>query len=84
MKIDMWLYNRICEITKKDYEASKSDDEEYANLYRDIDNIIYDLVEEYDVLEEKYCDLKEDIKENYELKRFNPYEEYGLDESNFH
>ena len=40
MKIDMWLFNRICEITNEDYEAGKSDDEEYAILYRDIDTII--------------------------------------------
>ena len=56
MKIDMWLFNRICEITKQDYEAGKSDDEESAMLYKDIDNILYDLVEEYDVLEEKCKD----------------------------
>lgn len=62
MKIDMWLFNRICEITKRDYEAGKSDDEESAMLYKDIDNILYDLVEEYDVLEEKYKDLQESIK----------------------
>ena len=84
MKIDMWLYNRICEITNEDYEAGKSDDEEYAILYRDIDTIIYDLVYQYDLLEERHNDLLEDLKENYELKKFNPYEEYGISESDFH
>lgn len=84
MRLDMWLFNRICEITNEDYDAGKSDDEEYAILYRDIDTIIYDLVYQYDLLEERHNDLMEDLKENYEPKKFNPYDEYGISESDFH
>lgn len=84
MKIDMMLFNRICEITNQDYEAGKSADEEFAILFRDVDAMLYDLVEQYGVLEEKYCDLQEDLKEYYEPKKFDPYQEYGISESEFH
>ena len=80
MKIDMWLFNRICEITNQEYEFGKSDDEETAILFKNVDNMLYDLVEEYGVLEEKYEDLKKDMKENYKyVGNENDYSDYIYD-----
>ena len=84
MKLEMMYYIRACEITGEDYEVGKTIDEDGVMLFRDIDTIIYDLVDAYDVLLEKYCDLQEDLKENYEPKKFDPYQEYGISESDFH
>lgn len=35
-------------------------------------------------LEDKYKDLENDMIENYTHKPFNPYEEYGINERDFH
>ena len=45
------------------------------------------LVEELDYeierLEEKIRDMQDDIEQYYEPKKFNPYEEYGINERDF-
>lgn len=61
MKLEMWEYNRLLEITGGTYKASKSADEDSAMLY-DGKDAISDLITEYDVVEEKYSDLKEKIQ----------------------
>jgi hypothetical protein len=43
-----------------------------------------DMLMEYDVLAEKLQDLREEISENYELKKVNPYIEYGVSERDFY
>lgn len=53
MKLDMDTYLKICEITGQDYEACKSNDENYVIIYRDLDNIICDLIKKYDEIKEK-------------------------------
>lgn len=62
-------------ITEIDYEIKDSQIEVEA-LY----DVIFDLVHEYHRLEEKY----EDLRENSEPRRFNPYIEYGVSEHDFH
>lgn len=42
-----------------------------------------DMLMEYDVLHEKLQDLREEISENYELKKINPYIEYGVSQNDF-
>lgn len=55
----------------------------YVNL-DDLIGIIDNLVYEANRLEEKVEDLNKDIEDNYEPRKFDPYEEYGVSESMFH
>lgn len=62
-------------------------DYERKGNYIELDSLICmirDLLWEVDNLEEKITDLERDIEDNYEPRRFNPYEEYGVSESMFH
>lgn len=43
-----------------------------------------ELKADYDILKDKYDELVKDMEENYVHKPENPYDEYGLDESDFH
>lgn len=70
MKLEMYQYNRLIEITGGTYKASKSDDEDSVILY-DSQAAIEDLITEFDVLEENYVDLKEKIR-----KKINDLEEH--------
>lgn len=72
------MLNEISEITLTDYNLNK----EMVTC----DNLIValeDLLVEYNVLKEKYDDLKNDVDENYCPKHTNDYEFYGLNKSNF-
>lgn len=71
--------NKVSDITSTDYEL--------LGNFVPVDSlicIIDDLLYEIDHLQEKYKDLEKDIEENYELKPFNPYEEYGVSEKDFY
>lgn len=46
-------------------------------------SMVEDLLLEIDRLEEKHSDLEKVIEEDYELKPFNPYSEYGVSEKDF-
>lgn len=69
----------ITDITMVDYEAKLN----YVPS-ENIINIIDDLLYEIHRLEEKIEDMENDIEENYELKPFDPYEEYGVSERDFY
>ncbi len=84
MELDLKLYEKICEITDVDYEMAKSNDGNYVLAYHDLDSLIKDLVCAYDVLKEELEDLKQDVKENYEPKKFDPWKEYALNPNDFH
>ena len=43
-----------------------------------------DMLVECETLAEKLQDLREEISENYELKKVNPYIEYGVSERDFY
>lgn len=60
MKLEMYKYNRLIEITGSSYKASKSSDENSVMLY-DPESAIEDLITEFDVIEESYVDLKDKI-----------------------
>lgn len=49
-------------------------------LYSMIEELLY----EYDLLQEKLEDTIDDRNENYQPIPFNPYDEYGISESDFH
>lgn len=83
MELDLKLYEKICDITGTDYELAKGNGN-YVLAYHDVDVMLRDLVCAYGVLEEKLEDLKQDVKENYEPKKFNPWEEYGLNPNDYH
>jgi hypothetical protein len=68
----------ISKITFTDYKIE-------GNLI-EVDTLIgaiEDLLTEYHRKEEELEDLHNEISENYELKRVNPYEEYGVSEKEF-
>ena len=45
--------------------------------------MLQDLVDEYDNKEEEYNDLKEDMDNNYELKKEDVYDTYGVSRNEF-
>lgn len=65
MKLEMYYYNRLIEITGGTYKASKSADEDSVMLY-DTESAIEDLITEFGVLEESYVDLREKISNKIE------------------
>lgn len=69
------LEEKVGEITGVDYTGMLN--------VKDIENIIKDLITEYNRLEEKIDDLKQDLEDNYTPKHIDPYEEYGVSRSDF-
>ena len=47
-------------------------------------NLICELDDSIDEEQERYRDLEQDMQENYEQKKFGPYEHYGVSRSEFH
>lgn len=83
VELEEKLYKRITEIGCSDYgDTLQKDDKVYVNI-DGIYAMIQDLVDEYDNKEEEYNDLKEDIDNNYELKREDVYDEYGVSRNDF-
>lgn len=71
--------NEISDITGVDYELK--------NNLIPVDSLmaaLEDMLYEYHHKEEELEDLQNDIENNYELKRFDPYEEYGVSERDFY
>lgn len=71
-KIDINFYKQVEEITDVDYELNDYIPEDT------LVSMIQDLVYEYNVLKEKYNDLKQDMEDNYVFNNKNPYNEYDL------
>lgn len=46
-------------------------------------SMVDDLLTEIEKIQEKVKVLENDIENNYQLKRIDPYEEYGVSERNF-
>lgn len=91
MIINQDVYEKIEKYTKSKYNGIFKDDgwlndEEPSYLISDEANLnmIEDLIYEIEHWKEQYEDLKQEIEENYQQKPFNPYEEYGISESDFH
>lgn len=78
LKMEEEKINEIEEITMTDYEAKLG--------YIHSDNLlsmIDDLLCEIHNLQEKLNDLQNDIENNYELKDYDAYEEYGVSREDF-
>ncbi len=74
------MNNVMEEIVKFDTEK----DEELINLFDSSEVQVCDLVDEiYSLLEEKQ-ELERKLEEEYEPKKIDPYEEFGISESDFH
>lgn len=72
--------NVMEEIVKFDTEK----DEELVNLFDSSTVQVCDLVDAiYSLLDEKK-ELERKLEEEYEPKKIDPYEEYGISESDFH
>lgn len=89
MKIDESNYEtfrKVEKLTEVDYDINWEDAENIngtisvESLYYMVEDLIYELERQ----KEKYEELEEDLKENYEPKPFDPYEEYGINENDFH
>lgn len=71
--------NKVSTLTYTDYEV--------LGNFVPVDSMysmIEDLLDEIEHLKERYKDLERDIEENYDLKPFNPYVEYGVSEKDFY
>ena len=61
-------------------------DAENIDGYIDEENllsIIKDLIVEYHRKEEQLDDLEQDLRDNYEPRRYDPYEEFGVSPRDF-
>ncbi len=70
----------------KEIEDLTITDYEFADNILPLENVeslIDDLLTEIHKLQSKVKDLENDIDNNYELKRIDPYEEYGVSERDF-
>lgn len=72
------MMQEVADITLKDYEVNGKF-VPVSNLM----NAIYDLLEELHKKEEEVADLQNDIENNFEPKKINPYEEFGVSEKDF-
>lgn len=89
--IDQELYEKISKYTGTDYEGNfkkdgwcGTDEPNYIVSDDSILAMLEDLIWEIEHWKEKYEDLQEDVKENYEIKKFNPYNKYGVSPQDFH
>lgn len=78
LKLDWELYEKVCKATGGDYEAVG----EFLS-YDGIVGIVEDLLLEIEAKNEQLEDIKNDMEENYVLKKNDPYEEYGINERDF-
>lgn len=70
--------NRASDITCTDYEL--------LGNFIPVESmmcIVEDLLLEIDHLKECIEDMEQDIENNYELKNFDPYDEYGVSRNDF-
>lgn len=70
--------NEVSELTGVDYDLQ--------NNFIPVDSLIEalkDLLIQYHKKEKEITDLQQDMDENYEVKKINYYEEYGISEKDF-
>lgn len=71
--------NEVSNITEIDYEIKDS-----SISMDNYSGMIEDLLNEYHKLQEEFEDFKQDVADNYEYKKLNPYKEYGVSEHDFY
>ena len=76
---DMASFKEIEDMSIADYDI-KGNLVSVDSLY----SMVLDLLNEVHIQQEIREDLEEDMRENYEPKKFDPYLEYGLHENDFH
>jgi len=77
-KCDRELMNKVAEITMVDYEMWKE--------FIPIDSLeiaLKDLLCEYNKKIEELEDLKQEMEDNYEPRKIDPYDEFGVSERDF-
>lgn len=79
---DLRLLERVSNKMNLDLNIKEIDNEFYIKQ-EDLLSAIDELYDSVGFLEEKIEDLEQDIQENYEPKKFNPYKEYGISKSEF-
>ena len=85
MYLELETYLRVQEETFTEYNNLAVDKEKEKVLVDSdtIEAMLEDLITELGVMKEKYQDLKEDLENNYDPKKVDYYEEYGLSRSDF-
>lgn len=68
----------------EEYVIFDEKDEQLIELFGSNQVQVRDLIDEIYTLLEKNEELETKIEEEYEPKKINPYEEYGISESDFH
>lgn len=84
MKIERELYMRISSLTGTDYSGIVLNKDLFFIEEEDIKSMIKDLLCEINNREESIENLQNNIRNNYEPKKFDPYYEYGVSEKDFH
>lgn len=83
MKITRNLYEKIADTTGTDYEVfANASGFVMLDTYNAM-SMLEDLLYKIGIQEEKIEDMKVEIEEYYTLKKFDPYEEYGVEKSDF-
>lgn len=62
----------------------KEIDNEFYIKNDDLLSVVDELYDEVGHLEERIEDIEQDIQENYELKKIDEYDYYGVSKSDFH
>lgn len=90
MLIEQDIYEKVKGYTGVDYKGSFKEDgwcgTEEPNYMVSNDSTICmleDLIWEIEHWKEKYEDLKEDVESNYEHKKIDPYDYYGISRNAF-
>lgn len=84
MIISKELYEQISNITIMDYEGVLiKDKDEYFVSEENMECMLKDLINEIQHKEEEFQDYKKDIEERYEIKKTNPYHDYGVSKEDF-
>ena len=68
----------------EEYVIFDEKDEQLIELFGSNQVQVRDLIDEIYTLLEKNEELETKIEEEYEPKKIDPYEEYGISESDFH
>lgn len=89
MKVDEAVFDVLTkaqEYTMTNYNIYWSDAENidgYIDAF-ELYDIVQDLVVELGAKEEKIEDLEKNIRENYKPKKIDYYDDYGINERDFH